>query len=173
MNLYLVHHTDPVLYKETKRFVFSNPPYNPAELANELIQLMIKHKGIGLSANQVGIPYKVFVMWSQEPMAIFNPNIIDVSSKQVLLDEGCLSFPNLFVPIKRPEYIHVRYQDHTGETKNEKFVGMTARVFQHEFDHLMGIDYTKRANAFHLERALRKQKKINRHAAKQSSLINI
>jgi len=171
--LELVHHLDPVLYQETKRFVFTNPPYNPIELANNLIETMIKNNGLGLSANQVGIPFKVFVMWSKEPMAIFNPSIVDTSSKEVLLDEGCLSFPNLHLPIKRPEIIKVRYQDFTGEFKTEKFIGMTARVFQHEFDHLMGIDYTKRANKFHLDRALRKQKILNRQSGKQTGWINI
>jgi len=171
--LKLVHHSDPILYRETNRFTFNDPPYNPAELANDLIQMMIKHKGIGLSANQVGIPYKVFVMWSEEPMAIFNPTILETTSKEITLDEGCLSFPNLNLPIKRPEIIKARFQDFTGQFRTEKYIGMTARVFQHEFDHLMGIDYTKRANKFHLDRALRKQKILNRQSGKQAGWINI
>jgi peptide deformylase len=118
--------------------------------------------GLGLAANQCGLPYRVFVLRSQEPLACFNPRIVDTSEGISLMDEGCLSYPHLAIPIKRARSIKVRFQDFKGETHTEIFSGMTARCFQHELDHLDGIDYTKRASTFHLERALRKQKIIQR-----------
>lgn len=149
----------PILYTPTVKFDFTVEfPIHPIELANNLIETMSHHKGLGLSANQCGLPYRVFVMWSSEPLACFNPRIVDSSTKQVSLEEGCLSFPELVIPIKRSQSIKVRYQDFKGEMHTEVFSGMTARVFQHELDHLDGIDYTKRANAIHLSRAKKQQK---------------
>lgn len=163
----LVSCYDPILRKKTDRFNFSNPPINPVELANNLIETMVHNKGMGLAANQCGLPYRVFVLWSQESLACFNPTVIDETTETVLLEEGCLSFPNLLIPIKRPKTIKVRFFDPFGEGRTEKFTGMTARAFLHELDHLNGIEYTAKANRIHLERALRKQKMLNRISKKQ------
>ena len=152
----------PILRTEMKKFDFENPPVNPIELSNNLIETMAHHKGLGLSANQCGLPYRVFALWSELPLVCFNPRVIDETTEQVTLDEGCLSFPHLTLPIKRPKVIKVRFQDHTGEIRTDKFIGMTARCYLHELDHLNGIDYTQKANPFHLARGLRKQKIILR-----------
>jgi len=153
----------PILHTPVEKFDFTKEfPIHPIELANNLIETMTHHKGLGLSANQCGLPYRVFVLWSNNPLACFNPRIVDQSSNMVLGEEGCLSFPNLVIPIKRPRSIKVRFQDYTGEMKTEIFNGMTARCFLHELDHLDGIDYTSKANKFHLNRALNKQKLLNR-----------
>jgi len=152
----------PILNTPTQKFDFQDPPMNPAELANDLIETMIKYKGIGLAANQVGLPYSVFALYSEQPLVLFNPRIVDTSTETVLLEEGCLSRPNFFVKIKRPAFIRIRYTKHTGETVTEKFIGMTARCIQHELDHLNGVDYTTRANRIHYERAARQEKNRNR-----------
>jgi peptide deformylase len=157
------HH---LLFTKLERFNFTEPPIHPVELANNLIETMVHNKGIGLSANQVGLPYRVFVLHSVEPLALFNPSIVDSTTEEVKLDEGCLTYPNLFLPIKRPSVIKVRYQDAFGEFHTEKFIGMTARCVQHELDHLNGIDYTKRANAIHLTRALNQKKILDRKVKK-------
>lgn len=163
----LVHCTDPILHQELENFDFDNPPIDPIELTNNLIETMAHNKGMGLAANQCGLPYRVFVLWSTETLACFNPKIIDQTTEQVLLEEGCLSFPNLTIPIKRSKSIKVRFQDPFGEMRTEKFTGMTARAFLHELDHLNGVDYTSRANRIHLERARRKQKTLERFKKKQ------
>jgi peptide deformylase len=106
-------------------------------------------------------------MWSSPTKICFNPRLVDQTSEEVLLDEGCLSYPNLFVKIKRPKVIKVRYQDESGKTQNEKFIGMTARCFMHELDHMDGIVYTSRANPIHLNRA-RNQKKIMEREIKRN-----
>ena len=163
----LVECTHPILHTKMERFDFANPPINPVELTNNLIETMVHNKGLGLSANQCGLPYRVFVLWSQESLACFNPSVVDTSSETVLLEEGCLSFPNLLIPVKRPKIIKVRFFDPYGEARTEKFIGMTARAFLHELDHLNGIDYTSKANRIHLERARRKQKMLNRFSKRQ------
>lgn len=159
----LVSCNDPILFKETEKFDFTKEfPIHPIELSNNLIETMIHYKGLGLAANQCGLPYRAFVLRSAEPLAVFNPRVIDRTTEEIQMEEGCLSYPNLLLPIKRPKTIKVRYNNFKGETITETFTGMTARCFLHELDHLNGIDYTRHANAFHLQRALRKQKIFSR-----------
>jgi len=158
----LIECDNPILLTPTDHFDFNNPPINPVELVNDLIETLAHYKGMGLASPQIGLSYRVFVLWSQETLACFNPKIVDQTTEEVLLEEGCLSFPNLFIPIKRPKSIKVRFADPFGNIRTEKFTGMTARCFMHELDHLDGIDYTRRATQFHLERAQRKQKIMSR-----------
>jgi len=158
----LVPDSHPLLHTKLDKFDFSDPPIDPVQLVNNLIETMYQHRGMGLSANQCGLPYRVFVLHSQETLALFNPIIVDQTSDEVKLEEGCLTFPNLWLPIKRPSIIKVRYQDPFGEFRTDKFIGMTARCIQHELDHLNGIDYRQRANQIHLQRALNQKKSIDR-----------
>lgn len=166
----LVKETDPILRKKMERFDFSNPPINPGELVNNLIETMVHNKGLGLAANQVGLPYRCFVLFSSEPFGAFNPTVVDTTTEQVLLEEGCLTYDKLIVKVKRPKSIKVRYQNYTGEFVTETFTGMTARGFLHELDHLNGIDYTMRANKIHLERAQRQRKQILRQIKREQEL---
>ena len=78
---------------------------------------------------------------------------------QIVLDEGCLTYPGLYVKIKRPQHVRVRFQTPNGETLTKQFTGMTARIFQHELDHLDGIVFYNKANRYHREQAMRKWKK--------------
>jgi len=168
----LISPTNQILHTRVEDFDFINPPMDPVELANRLIQTMNDNSGLGLSANQCGLPYRVFVMRSEPATVCFNPKILAVSDEIVTLQEGCLSYPFMFVKIKRPVWIRVRYTDAFGVVQTERFIGMTARVFQHEFDHLEGINYLNRANPVHIERAKRTQIKIQRRikAAPKSTL---
>ncbi len=161
-DLKLIPCDSQILHTRVENFNFSNPPINPHELTAALTQKMLDENGLGLSANQVGLPYRVFIMAANPPIAIFNPRIIDETTEQVSLEEGCLSYPNLFVKIKRAKSIKVRFQDMDGNTHTEKYTGMTARIFQHELDHLNGISYTKHAHPIHLQRAMNKKKKLDR-----------
>jgi peptide deformylase len=163
MNLELVPESATVLHEECLQFDFANPPYDPKELAQALHDKMISQDGLGLSANQVGIPYRVFVMRTGDaPFAIFNPKIVDVSDKEIPMKEGCLSYPLLFLSVKRPDSIRIRFQNEEGETRTEKFIGMTARIAQHEFDHMLGKVYTQKASAFETQRAMRKRMILKR-----------
>jgi peptide deformylase len=88
--------------------------------------------------------------------------IVDASDETIYLEEGCLSFPNLYVKIKRPRSIKVRYTEPNGNVVTQKFDGMTARVFQHELDHLNGVVHLSRAHPIHVDKAKTRAKKLNR-----------
>jgi len=167
MNLEFVPETSSVLLSECDDFDFNNPPYDPKELAQALHDKMVESDGLGLSANQVGIPYRVFVMRTgDEPFAIFNPKIVDVSDRELVMKEGCLSFPLLYLNVKRPDGVRIRYQKEDGSTTTEKFIGMTARIALHEFDHMIGKVYTQKASQFETQRALRKRMILKRKVKK-------
>jgi len=159
--LELVDPNDPILRTELTRFDFDDPPVDPYELASALNQKMIIEQGLGLAANQVGLPHRVFVLANAEArfIACFNPKIVDSSMTQILLEEGCLSYPGLYIKIRRPKIIKVRYTQSDGTTVTRKFDGLTARAFQHELDHLNGIVHIDRATKLVKEVAIKKWKK--------------
>ena len=117
-------------------------------LSRILIDNMIHHNGIGISANQIGIWERAFAMVrdleNNEVMVCFNPRIIKSYSEEVEMEEGCLSYPELFLKIKRPDKIIVKYEDEDKKTHKIKLQGLASRVFQHEYDHMEGIDFTQR-----------------------------
>jgi len=94
--------------------------------------------------------------------AFFNPEITEVSDEVSLMIEGCLSYPGLFIKVKRPQYIVLTWDNEKGKRCYEKFAGMTSRILQHEIDHLNGITFLKRADRYHLEQAKRELKKLKR-----------
>ena len=120
---------------------------------------MLAHGGIGLAANQLGLPYRVFAIKANPILVCFNPRIVDVSEDMVELDEGCLTYPGLMLKIKRPATIRCRYTYPNGETVTEIYGGMTARIFQHEFDHLEGKNFTELVRPVTLALAKAKVKK--------------
>jgi peptide deformylase len=93
-------------------------------------------------------------------VAFFNPSLLTYTPNTTKMEEGCLSFPDLFLQVERPESITVEYQDYTGERKTATFTGMTARCFQHELDHMHGICYTNRVKPLALQMAHKKKQKI-------------
>ena len=117
-------------------------------LSRVLIDNMIHHNGIGISANQIGIWERAFAMVrdieNNEVMVCFNPRIVKSYSEEVEMEEGCLSYPELFLKIKRPDKIVVKYEDEDKKTHKLKLQGLASRVFQHEYDHMEGIDFTQR-----------------------------
>ena len=118
---------------------------------------MYEKNGIGLAANQVGLPYRAFAMRGHpQNFVCFNPRIVQPSEQEVILEEGCLTYPGLLVKIKRPQHVRVRFTMANGETRTDTFTGMTARIFQHELDHLNGIKFFDRANRYHRDQAMKK-----------------
>ena len=117
-------------------------------LSRVLIDNMIHHNGIGISANQIGIWERAFAMVrdieNNEVMVCFNPRIIKSYSEEVEMEEGCLSYPELFLKVKRPDKIVVKYEDEDKKIHKIKLQGLASRVFQHEYDHMEGIDFTQR-----------------------------
>ena len=119
-----------------------------AELSSLLVENMFHYKGVGLSANQIGIQERAFVMMSdmetQQTVTCFNPRIIKYYKDTDLMEEGCLSYPDLLLTIPRHSRIVVKYEDENKKSHKKKLSGFIARIFQHEYDHMEGIDFTQR-----------------------------
>ena len=150
---------------------------NRTELSKVMYDNMAKYGGLGLSANQVGLPYRMFVMGGHPQIedgkvrSVFNPLINDVSPESVMLKEGCLSFPFLFLGIKRPKWCSVRYTNENGEEVEETLHGMSARIFMHENEHMNGYVFTDLVSKLKLERAEKtKAKMIKEIQRRQSGL---
>ena len=145
MILQLTPNTHPILHERVKP---CSKNLDRREMSRILKENMFHYKGIGLSANQVGISERVFVMMlnieTEETITCFNPRIIKRYDDDVWCEEGCLSFPDEIINVKRPDRIIVKYEDEDKKDHKIKLSGMAARVFLHEFDHLEGIDFTQR-----------------------------
>ena len=117
-------------------------------LAKTLIENMLHYDGVGLSANQIGIEERAFAMIRDieynDIIVCFNPRIVKRYDDEVWCEEGCLSFPDEIINIQRPDRIVVKYEDEDKKDHKIKLDGFAARVFQHEYDHLNGIDFTQR-----------------------------
>lgn len=157
----IVSKNDPILREVMPKFEFGGD-IDPIQLYTDLAETMRENDGLGLAANQIGVRARAFVMRAENIIGVFNPRVVDMSSEMVYLEEGCLSYPNLWVKVKRPKLIKVRYTNPDGNTETRTFDGMSARVFLHELDHLDGITHTSRANRIHLEQAKKFAKKLNR-----------
>jgi peptide deformylase len=171
----LVPPDHPALYKVLPEFDFVNPPIDANYLASGLVETCRKQNGIGLSSNQCGLEYRVFVMGAgDEYVAYFNPKILSTSGEKHM-EEGCLSFPFLNLNITRPEQVEIEYQDFTGVKHTKTFTGISARCFLHELDHLNGIVYTSRVKPLALQFGLKKLDKIRRkyfNPKKMSKLLS-
>ena len=158
----LVPETDPILKEVLPEFDFDNAPINAADFASSMVETCIKNNGFGLSANQCGFPYRMFVMGAgQEYVAFFNPKVVKTEG-EVHMQEACLSYPGLSLRITRPEKIWVEYQDYNGEKKEAHYIGMSARCFLHELDHMNGIVYTEKAKPLALQSGLKKRAKLQK-----------
>ena len=160
MILDLCSKNDPILRQSIPKFDFVNLPTDPIQLAKDLAETMLHNNGIGLAANQVGLPYRCFVIKSNPIICCFNPIVVDTSSEQALLDEGCLTFPGVYIKVKRPTIIKVRYTEPNTNIVTKKFIGMTSRVFQHELAHLNGEIFQNNISDTKLLMAIKRAKKL-------------
>lgn len=168
----LVSKDKNILREELKEFDFDNPTMDPITLAHTLAQSCIEYEGLGLSANQIGLRERACIINGLQMICMINPVIVDASlEQQSYMEEGCLTFPNLFIKIKRPDVIRIRYAMPNGETVTNRFVGMTSRVIQHEVDHLDGILFMDRATKVHLEQARTKKKQADRAGDKRKTHV--
>ncbi len=136
-----------------------------AELIKQMREIMTGASGVGLSANQLGLNLRLFVVQiSDEPLerdknnkiilppqekmkfyVIFNPEIIKFSKEKIVMEEGCLSVPGFYGVVERPEKITLVGQDKNAKKIKIKAWGLLARIFQHEADHLNGILFIDKA----------------------------
>lgn len=134
--------------------------------AQEMLDSLSSHGAIGLAANQCGINLRMFVMRTQgRDFICCNPEILDTSDDTGIEREGCLSFPKLYISIRRSKKIKAKWFDTRGIEHVEELTGMASVCFQHEFDHLQGITFKERAGKFALELAMKKQARILKEAA--------
>jgi peptide deformylase len=157
----LVDENDPVLKAITAPYDWEKEP-KPEYLIMEMMKTMFQNGGIGLAAPQVGIAKRIFVMGTPEKSyACINPEIIS-GEGEIKEIEGCLSYPGLYLHVKRFEKIKVKYQNILGETKEEEFDGIMARCFQHELDHLNGVCFVEKVANLSLKMAQARRKKIKK-----------
>ena len=144
------------------------------ELSEAMFGAMKKYGGIGLSANQVGLPFNMFVVGDHPEiekglkMTCFNPMIVSSSVEEETMKEGCLTFPFVFLNITRPRKVVVKYEDENGDLKEGHLDGMISRIFQHEYDHMLGRTFTEYASKMKLDMAYKKaQKMMNKYSKKK------
>ena len=137
----LIKSEDPLLHKRIDSCSYN---LDRQFLSRTLIDSMIHHNGIGLSANQIGISERAFAMVRDieynEIIVCFNPRIIKSYTEEVEMEEGCLSYPDEFIEVERSETVVVKYEDENKVDHKIKLEGFAARVFLHEFDHMQGIN---------------------------------
>ena len=144
MILKLLPSEHPLLHSRIEKCSYN---LDRSKLSYQLHENMFYYNGMGLSANQIGIKERAFVMISdmetQETITCFNPKLLKESKKLVKLEEGCLSYPDVFLDVDRPESIVVKYEDEDKEVHKVKLEGLIARIFLHEYDHMEGINITQ------------------------------
>lgn len=162
----LVVDPDPILKQTAVAWDFEVDA-NAETVEQEMIAIMKSFKGIGLAANQVGLLKRVFTIQLQkhpeitEPFAMFNPEVLSKSTHEQSGEEGCLSFPNLWLDIKRSQSIDVKYLDKSGKECKITLTGIDARCFLHELDHLDGEVFTDKVSQMKLILARKQQRKRN------------
>ena len=161
----LVKHPDSILKQEAEHWDFEKH-VNAAAVEKEMLEIMRASNGRGLAANQVGLLRRVFVMQLEDGREIgcFNPWIMYGDNDLEEGEEGCLSFPNLWLKVKRHKKINAMYLDNTGKHCIIELEGIDARCFQHELDHLNGVCFTDNISKLKLDLALKKQRKLNGRA---------
>ena len=167
----LLNKDDDLMRKVMPFFDFDNPPIDPIKLKEEMIDRMFEEGGVGLAANQMGYEYRAFVMKGankEQSMFFVNPEIIELSEDNVVMEEGCLTggCEGIFANISRPSWVRCRWQDETGEIKELEFSGMTARCLQHELDHLNGILFIDHLSRLKYDRAVKKKQKREKEYAR-------
>jgi peptide deformylase len=132
-------------------------------IVRQMFELMYEHRGVGLAANQVDLPYRLFILNIEDEaegrdkeLVFINP-VITQRKGMVEQEEGCLSFPEIYAPVRRPEKVTVTAYNLTGEEVTYNADGLLARAVQHESDHLDGVlfvDHVSPANRLKIKEEL-------------------
>ena len=157
----LVDYYDSILREPT--IPWEHKKYDPKEseyLAHSLAETMKYYGGLGLSANQVGLKHRICVInMGGEIWTMFNPVILEKGLTPATYQEGCLSYPGLYLKVPRYDHIKVKFEATYGQEVIQEVDGLTAVCIQHEIDHLNGIVYTDKVSPIKLDQAKRKVKK--------------
>lgn len=129
------------------------------KLAKDMLETLYHEDAVGLAATQIHVKKRILVLDVSEkhnqPQCFINPEIIETEGN-ILANEGCLSFPAMYIPVLRPEYATVRALDEHGQMRTVKADGLLARCLQHEIDHLNGIVFIDHLTRIKRDRALKK-----------------
>jgi peptide deformylase len=154
----LVTENDVILKQIIEEYDFDICPVIDKAIVELMFTTMKTNNGIGLAAQQIGQNLRGFVMIiNDEEFVCVNPVIIEQSEEMIISKEGCLSFPNLTLSVKRPAGISVSYKNETGIMQNRLFDGVYARCFCHELDHLNGITFDTKIAKTSLQLAKQKR----------------
>jgi len=146
--LQLRRYDDPILRKKAEPIERITPEIE--QLAKDMIETMIAANGVGLAGPQIGHLLRIFIIRDEridgtggyilgEPEVIINPTLSNPSEEKVVMVEGCISLPGLYVEVIRPKTIHIRYMNLKGEWVEEVLDEFRARVTMHENDHINGV----------------------------------
>jgi peptide deformylase len=136
---------------------------NPSikNLVARLKMTMKLYNGIGLSANQCGVFQRVFVIGTEHfQIACINPKVVAKSEELSRENEGCLSFPGMFMKVERPTWVDAEFYDETGAFKQIRLEGLTAKCYLHELDHMNGVKFIDHAGPLAVKMARQKQGKL-------------
>jgi peptide deformylase len=163
---------DPVLKQVSKRVDAVTD--DTRRLMDDMLETMYAAPGIGLAANQVGVPQRVIVMdlatedEKPEPRFFVNPEILETGPELQVYEEGCLSVPDYFDEVERPRRVKIRYLDYNGKEVVEWAEGTYAVCIQHEMDHLEGTLFIDHLSRLKRQFAINKVKKAKKVAAAEA-----
>ncbi len=156
----IVTYNDPILRSKTEAIKENSLNEDLDKLINDMFQTMYNSSGVGLAAPQIGRSIRLFVMdadaMTEEieeeedlgPIVFINPEILEKKGEPVVMEEGCLSIPDVRDEVTRPDEVVIRYLDRNFEEKLETYKGWVSRVIQHEHDHLDGILFLDHLSPF-------------------------
>jgi peptide deformylase len=162
-------HPDPRLKKPCEPVAQVTPEI--AQLAQDMLETMYAAPGVGLAAPQVGVCKRLFVMdcikdGPPEPMVLINPEILWQSETLSEYEEGCLSIPDQYAPISRPDTVRLAWTDLQGNRREQEFTGLWATCAQHEIDHLNGRLFIDNLGPLKRQMITRKMEKLKRDRAR-------
>ena len=162
MDFKLVPETDPVLKRVAEEWDYDNPPMDATVLVEGMFRLMKTSDGVGIAAPQIGVSAKVFVVEiGGIKEEYFNPEIVRFGTDLEKIEEGCLSFPGLLLPVERPTSVTIRFQNRHGTMVEQDYSGRWARCVQHETDHCNGVTMANKVSRLVLGMAKKKRAKRN------------
>lgn len=143
MNKKIIKYPSPILRKKCEEVKEITEEIK--RLSQEMIETLTKNQGVGLAVPQIGELKRMIVVQTEKgPQTFINPKIIKKTKETIIDEEGCLSFPGLFLKIKRAKWVEIEALNEKGEKIHLKAEGLPARIFQHEIDHLNGILFIDR-----------------------------
>ena len=141
------------------------------QLADDMLETMYDAPGVGLAAIQIGVPVRMVTMDvsksedERQPMVLINPEIVWASEEKRVYEEGCLSIPEYYEEVERPDRVRFRYMDLKGETIEQDADGLLATCVQHEIDHLNGVLFIDYLSKLKRDRVVTKFKKAAKREA--------